>query len=56
MKKINSRFSCQDTQNGVKCSETWFRTIIQIDVGACVEISKKSNVEIWQIELNTVGK
>ena len=32
MKKKNSRFLCQDTQNDVKRPEKWFRKNLQMDV------------------------
>ena len=36
MKKKNSRFSCQDTQNGVERLEEWFKKNVRMDVCACV--------------------
>ena len=35
-KKQISRFSCQDTQNGVKRPEKEFRKNVRMDVCACV--------------------
>ena len=43
-KKKNSRFSCQDTQNGAKRPEKWFRKNVRMDVRACVKTLKNSNV------------
>ena len=52
-KKQISRFSCQDTQNGVKRPEKEFRKTSEwMYVRACVKTSKNSNVCILGITGN----
>ena len=44
--KKKSRVSCQDTQNGVKRLEKWFRENVRMDVCVCVKNSKSVSQEL----------